>query len=116
MLEVPSLRGKRIGEAALEALGHHPFLGNVRELKHVIERAVYRDTSEELTPEDLGLAESPSAPPLGEGTFKARIESLERELIEEALAEAGGNQAEAARRLGLSYHQFRYYLRKHGAE
>ncbi len=31
----------------------------------------------------------------------------------EALRDAGGNQAEAARRLGLSYHQLRYLLRKH---
>jgi len=33
--------------------------------------------------------------------------------IGQALHEAGGNQARAARSLGLSYHQFRYYRRKY---
>jgi transcriptional regulator with GAF, ATPase, and Fis domain len=41
------------------------------------------------------------------------VESLERELIRRSLSEARGNQAEAARRLGLTYHQFRYYHAKH---
>jgi transcriptional regulator with GAF, ATPase, and Fis domain len=45
--------------------------------------------------------------------FKHEVENLERELIRRGLEEARGNQAEAARRLGLTYHQFRYYHAKH---
>mgnify|MGYP001594119636 CR=1 FL=1 len=113
MAEVPAFRGKRLSGAALEALRGYPFPGNVRELRNLIERAVYRETGEEITPGDLGLpAETPSLPATS-GTFHEQLESLERSLVRRALAEAGGNQAEAARRLGLSYHQFRHYHKKH---
>nr|MBP7680910.1 MerR family transcriptional regulator [Deltaproteobacteria bacterium] len=37
----------------------------------------------------------------------------ERALIHEAMTAAHGNGAEAARALGLAYHQLRYYLRKY---
>ncbi len=112
MREVPSFRGKRLSQRALGALRQHPFPGNVRELKNMIERAVYREVGDEVTPEDLGLDARPAAPPR-RGTFKERIARFEREMIDEALQEAGGNQAEAARRLGLTYDQLRHYRRKH---
>ena len=35
-------------------------------------------------------------------------------ILQESLSAAKGNQAEAARRLGLAYHQFRYYAQKLG--
>jgi transcriptional regulator with AAA-type ATPase domain len=40
-------------------------------------------------------------------------ESFRKRLILEALEAASGNQAKAARSLGLSYHQFRYYRKKY---
>jgi DNA-binding NtrC family response regulator len=110
--EIPAFRGKRLADSALEMLSDYPFPGNVRELKNIIERAAYRDTTNEITPEDIGLL--PRSLPTGQGgSFKARVSAFRRELIENALRETGGNQAEAARRLGLSYDQFRHYHRKH---
>ena len=48
--------------------------------------------------------------PLGSGGgFEERVEAFQRRLIVDALAKSNGNQAAAARLLGLSYHQFRYY-------
>jgi transcriptional regulator with GAF, ATPase, and Fis domain len=41
------------------------------------------------------------------------VEGFERQLIRDALNAAGGNQADAARRVGLAYHRFRYYARKY---
>ncbi len=109
--EMPEFSGKRLTQDAVDALRHYPFPGNVRELKNIIERAVYRETDNELTAADLEFPSNGSAGPTG--SFKDRIESLERELIEDALRRAGGNQAQAARELGLSYHQFRYFHAKH---
>jgi len=110
--EIPAFRGKRLADSALEQLRAYPFPGNVRELKNLIERAAYRDTTNEITPEDIGLL-SEEEPVAAGGPFKERVARYSRRLLERALAEAGGNRAEAARRLGLSYDQFRHYHRKY---
>lgn len=110
--EVPAFRGKRFSAAAIKELNRYPFPGNIRELKNVIERAVYRDTTAEITPADLGLR---SVTMLGgkNGTYEEQLTALARELIEDALQQSNHNQAEAARQLGLTYHQFRHYYRKY---
>ena len=108
--EVPALGGKTWDEAALAALERYPFPGNVRELKTIVERAAYRDTTREINVDDLALPEAVTA---HVGTFRERVEAYERQLIHDALAAAGGNQADAARRLGLAYHRFRYYAGKY---
>ena len=124
MREIPALGGKRLAQSSIDALRNYAFPGNVRELKNIIERAAYRDTTNEITPEDIGML-----PSLGEagatavvaaaavaaagGSFKERVEAVEKKLILNALEEAGGNKAKAARLLRLSYHQFRYYHGKY---
>jgi len=112
-LETPAFGGKALSKSALTVLRGYAFPGNVRELKNLIERAAYRDTTDEITPEDLGLLPASDAA-VGGGTFQEKIHALERRLVTEALKQADGNQAQAARNLGLSYHQFRYFLKKHG--
>lgn len=112
MKEVPAFRGKKLSPRALAVLKSYRFPGNIRELKNIIERAVYRDTTNHILPEDIGMLSSVQALPEG-GSFKERIEAYELQLVQQALDSAGGNQAKAARDLGLSYHQFRYYLKKY---
>jgi transcriptional regulator with GAF, ATPase, and Fis domain len=110
--EIPAFRGKRLAASALAQLRDYPFPGNVRELKNLIERAAYRDTTNEITPEDIGLL--PDAEPATSGAgFREQVDRFSRRLLEHALSAAGGNRAEAARRLRLTYDQFRYYHRKH---
>jgi DNA-binding NtrC family response regulator len=110
LLEVPALGEKGFADDALALLETYPFPGNVRELKTIVERAAYRDTTREINIEDLSL---PEAGPALQGTFHERVEAFARQQIREALAAAAGNQAEAARRLGLAYHRFRYYAHKY---
>jgi DNA-binding NtrC family response regulator len=107
--EVPALGSKGFADDALALLEQYPFPGNVRELKTIVERAAYRDTTQEINVEDLAL---PVAARGAEGTFEGRVEAFQRRLIQGALSTAKGNQAEAARQLGLAYHQFRYYAQK----
>ena len=107
--EVPALGEKGFAADAMALLERYSFPGNVRELKTIVERAAYRDTTQEINVEDLAL---PASMGTAEGTFEERVEAFERRLIQEALSAAKGNQAEAARRLRLAYHQFRYYSQK----
>ena len=60
-----------------------------------------------------GLGALAPRPRTEKGSFKERVARFERALVEEALEAAGGNQAEAARQLGLTYDQLRHYRRKH---
>jgi DNA-binding NtrC family response regulator len=113
LAEVPALGDKTWDEAALAALERYPFPGNVRELKTIVERAAYRDTTREINVEDLALPDATVPGTTAAGTFRERVEAFERQLIVEALAASDGNQADAARRLGLAYHRFRYYAGKH---
>lgn len=112
MQEIPALQGKRLSKAAIDVLENYSFPGNIRELKNIIERAAYRDTTNEITPEDIGMLPHERIAVKGE-TFQDRVECFKEELIANALDAANGNQAKAARMLGLSYHQYRYFLKKY---
>jgi len=118
-------------EAALEA---YPWRGNVRELKNVVERAVYQATGDVIErvvfdPFDSPFAPIPStapdersviaSPPFSSAIMLDRpfgelVEDYERRLLSTALAQARFNQRKAASLLGLTYHQFRGLYRKYG--
>lgn len=125
----------RLAPDAEAALLAYPWPGNVRELHNVLERAVLLGAGELLTASDLpGLAVSaassgadpallaaasdapdPATPVrLPEGGIE--LESVERELLRQALERADGNRTRAAALLGLSRHTLRYRMEKFGFE
>ena len=94
----------QISPPAMKMLTAYPWPGNVRELQNAIERAVVLKTGEMLTPEDFALqpmeASSEDAPRQNL-PFHEAVEQYKREILERALAKAGGNQTRAAELLGL---------------
>jgi DNA-binding NtrC family response regulator len=95
----------------LQALLNHVWPGNVRELDHVIERAVLMASLEWVAPSDLGLGRvEPTAAQLED----VSLETVERILIEKALARHEGNVSHAAASLGLSRTALYRRLEKHG--
>jgi two-component system C4-dicarboxylate transport response regulator DctD len=46
--------------------------------------------------------------------FSKAVEEFERKLLADAIRDAGGVKAEAARRLGLDGNQIKYLCRKYG--
>jgi transcriptional regulator with GAF, ATPase, and Fis domain len=105
--------------AALARLGAYPWLGNVRELRNVIERALILDPARGL--ESFDLAPAGSTPPPPEGTtleerelnLREALNRLERELLLEAHRRAGGVRKDAAHLLGIDPRNLSYYMRKH---
>jgi DNA-binding NtrC family response regulator len=115
----------RIGRKVMEKLMSYDWPGNVRQLEHLIERAVILSRGGEI--EDLRLpdeSESPSPapgasapvlPPVGTA-LQDWLLHFERQVIVAALKEAGGVQARAARRLGLSRSNLNYRIGRLGIE
>jgi two-component system response regulator AtoC len=119
------MKPKLLSDAALRALLAYRFPGNVRELENMVERAMVNSGGgevilpEHLLPESvLGSAEG-DAPAIANESFlslpfKEAVAALERALITRALIDAGGNRAEAARRLGINRRLLYSKLEEHG--
>ncbi len=105
---------KRIGgfdRAALQLMLEHPWQGNVRELNHVIERAVLMAQDSQIKPADLALRSGRDVSPRLEDMS---IEEVEAFLIKKALARYGGNVSHAANALGLSRSALYRRLQRYG--
>jgi len=129
-------------ERVVKALMNYPWPGNIRELKNVIERAVYQNGDGHINhlvfnpfespyrpvarsePEAAGGAggnagEKPAAtqaPDLAAADsfdFKTEVQEFEINLLKQAMEQNQFNQKKAAEFLNLSYHQLRGYLRKY---
>jgi DNA-binding NtrC family response regulator len=98
--------------AATEALSSNAWPGNVREMRHVIERAVLMAQDEVVKVEDLGLQSSRAVAltPLEEMS----IEDVERLLIQKTMARYEGNANRAAEALGLSRSALYRRIQKYG--
>ncbi|HWY52241.1 MAG TPA: sigma-54 dependent transcriptional regulator [Chthoniobacterales bacterium] len=98
-------------ETARDRMLQHSFPGNVRELDHVIERAVLMARGSHLKAADLGLTS-------GGGESKTledmSLEEVEAFLIKKALARNNGNARKAAEALGLSRSAFYRRLQQYG--
>jgi transcriptional regulator with GAF, ATPase, and Fis domain len=95
---------------AIGALGSYSWPGNVRELQHVVERAVLLCDAETIRPEHLSDLASPQTVQSLEKTL--REQKVQR--VQKALAQTGGNQAAAARLLGMSRSNFGRMLKSLG--
>jgi DNA-binding NtrC family response regulator len=98
-------------EAARDLLLQHPFPGNVRELDHVIERAVLMAQGSQVKPNDLGLTSTYDGSPRLDDMS---LEEVEQFLIKKALARFDGSARRAAEALGLSRSAFYRRLQQYG--
>jgi psp operon transcriptional activator len=128
----------------MDQLENYDWPGNVRELRNVVERAVYRWAQPDrpiahlqLDPFDSPWRPRPPAhskvvapAPSAHGTLptgapaaadldavtdlRAAVDAHERAIIEHALGKHRWNQRQTARALGLTYDQLRHAIRKHG--
>jgi len=127
----------------MASLEDYAWPGNVRELRNVIERAVYRWGDPEVPiahvqfdpfdspwrprpPEHRRPAAAPSGPAAPAAALpaphdfdsiddlRAAVEAHERAILEHALGKHRWNQRQTARGLGLTYDQLRHCIKKHG--
>jgi len=119
---------------AMDSLEEYSWPGNIRELKNVVERAVYAGGGEgissikfdpfiypygSLLDEESKAKEAPNsagkedAYVFGDVPLLEQVRELEVTALQSAMESAKFHQGEAAKLLGLSYHQFRGLYRKH---
>jgi psp operon transcriptional activator len=130
----------RISSSALRALEGYSWPGNIRELKNVIERAVYKSSSDNIkeisfnpfynpygeflekpvAKKEKSQDESKNYEPIDDvlgqilkKPFKEALGELEYHLFSKALKECQFNQKKAAKKMGLSYDQFRGIRKKY---
>jgi DNA-binding NtrC family response regulator len=108
--------GVRISDRAMDFLRTRTWLGNVRELRNAVERAVILATRDQLEPEDFRDDTSGSATG---AAFVLPANGLQADeviddFVRQALDRSQGNQSAAARLLGLSRDQLRYRMQRLG--
>ncbi len=102
---------------ARDALLRYDYPGNVRELENLIERAVVLCRNDVIGRGDLPLTlEDAEAQQEQSTQLAAAVEGLERRMIKDALARAGGIQTRAAELLGITERALRYKLKKYGLQ
>ncbi len=124
---------------AMEGLENHPWHGNIRELKNVVERAVYKARGKVIhnivfdpfispyggasckgeTVEVSASSNSQSDPgsgPKGEKSLVAARQALEVSMLRNALEGTLYNQKKAADQLGITYDQLRGLYRKYKSQ
>ena len=105
----------------LDSLQRLDWPGNVRQLENAVARIVALSTGGDIGLEAFALASTApaadadaEAPPEGTLSLREQLDAVERSLIRRTMTAAGGNQSEAARRLGLSRGSLIERLKKYG--
>ncbi|MFO0607668.1 MAG: sigma-54 dependent transcriptional regulator [Polyangiales bacterium] len=117
--------GRTMTQAAVALLTKHPFPGNVRELKNLVERLVILTTDDVITEEDARMALpvlAAAGPTTGsrDGYYTPGVpmrdmqEAFERDIVMRALDHHRGNATHAARDLGLERSHFYKKMRALG--
>ncbi len=132
----------RFTPAALEALCHYPFPGNVRELENTLERALALLNDDRIDAADLHLATQPTddtevsavletesaASPLrtddasepmepscgGDNPLQKHLDQVEKQAILSALQKTRFNRTAAAKLLGVTFRSLRYRMERLG--
>ena len=131
---------KTLSSEAMEQLCHADYPGNVRQLENTLARAAAMsetaiigiDDLEELTPVSHPLIASPLVSnntdgPTGSldtttslsavaGDLEGHMDSIEREILQNAMTEYRWNKTAAAKALGVSFRSLRYRLKKLGLD
>jgi DNA-binding NtrC family response regulator len=118
---VPRAEATTLSPAAMRRIEAHAWPGNLRELRHEMQRALVMGAGrgeileEDLSPALRQRAAEPAPGAVAEGaTLEEKIAGLERREIAAALAATGGNRSHAAARLGLSRQGLLNKMDRHG--
>jgi PAS domain S-box-containing protein len=103
----------------IERLQEHQWIGNVRELKNVIERIVLSSEEGKIDPDTVDLmldatTISPELPPRNDDSLllKGTLDEIKRKIATQILAQEGNNIARTARRLQIDRNTLKKILQQ----
>ena len=103
---------KHLSAGAMTKLQGYHWPGNIRELRHALERAVIMSDKQVLQPEDFLFQVPRSADALNLETFE--LDEIEKNIIRKVLAMCGENISHAAKKLGITRSALYRRMEKHG--
>jgi transcriptional regulator with PAS, ATPase and Fis domain len=109
-------RVRGISPEARACLMAYEWPGNVRELENIMERAVVLGATDRVQAEDLPeeLLESVRPSIVPPTKYYEAVREAKKQIILEAIEQAGGNYAEAARHLGVHANNLHRIIRNLG--
>jgi two-component system, NtrC family, response regulator AtoC len=112
---------KRFTAEAEDLLKAYHWPGNIRELRNLVERIVVLEGAAEIGPEHLPENMTGRRSAEQSGTFVLpeegiSLETVEKDLIQQALKRSNNNRVQAAKLLTISYGTLRYQLKKFGLD
>ena len=103
----------RLSKEAEEALCNYNWPGNIREMKHLIERAVLLSGGGQIDASMLSLVNKNTASADNGSLDDMTLSEAELSLIRQALERTGHNVSRAARELGITRMALRYRIKKY---
>ncbi len=101
----------KISSKTIQKLKQHTWHGNIRELRHAIEKAVILTESDTLSPDDF-LFETKNNADIGFQSLN--LEEVEKQTVNQALTKFKGNLSQAAKELGITRKTLYAKLEKYG--
>ncbi|HET7587652.1 MAG TPA: sigma-54 dependent transcriptional regulator [Gammaproteobacteria bacterium] len=110
-----------LSDEALAALLAFDYPGNVRELENILERALTLCDGDIITDDCIAVRRTPRPEPGATAAstdlpLESKVADVERQAIQQALEATRYNKTAAAKRLGMTFRQLRYRIKKLGLE
>jgi DNA-binding NtrC family response regulator len=104
---------REVSAEFMRTLQSHPWPGNLRELRNVLERALLLSANRVITERDLHLEARRDIPVVGNTPDKT-LDQVERQYIQAVLNQEGGRVEVAAKKLGIPRSSLYYKLKQYG--
>jgi len=116
-----ALTAPKFSKTALKALKAYPWPGNIRELRNLCERLSILLAGRTIEPENLPpefttkyISNAPATTDFTLPENGLQLDTLEADLIHQALNRTKGNRSKSAKLLGISRDTLLYRMQKHG--
>lgn len=113
------IKAPKFSKASIKILKHYKWTGNIRELRNLCERLSILFANQIIEPQHLPVEFQTETNQIEQENFVlpsrgVKLDSLEADLINQALDRTQGNRSQSAKLLGITRDTLLYRMQKHG--